>query len=358
MKNKVKTKDCHLVVKIKLSFGESVNDKELDFFARTYLRGFLKPVLKKKNQIEYTGPIGISLQERMRKPITRRDFLFIMEQIVVAVQKLQANNLYIDKVLLDIQHVYINEVTREIQFIYLPLTTKENRTTLMELIEAIIYSALPIGEEDGEAISKFSYFVRNLGGFQPDEIEKYILREDRSIVNTIKKQNAGQSGFMTNKQLHYYEHYGQKGIESEDATALLEEEDATALLIEEEEATAMLVEDEDEKTGLLVEDDTLVVQVHYPKLVRVQTGEEIAINKQVFRLGKEKSCVDYFVSGNVAVSRSHADMVTRGNKVFVKDLNSRNHTYINNQLLAAQCETEIYSGDTLKLANEEFTFYA
>lgn len=358
MKCKVKTKDCHLVVKVKLSFGESVNDKELDFFARTYLRGFLKPVLKKKNQIEYTGPIGVSLQERMRKPITKRDFLFVMEQIVVAVQKLEANSLTVDKLLLDVQSVYINEVTKEVQFIYLPLMTKENKNDLMQLIESIIYSAMPVGEEDGEGISKFSYFVRNLGRFQSEEIEKYIMREDRSIVNTIKKQNAGQSGFMTNKQQHYYEHYEQKNAENEEATALLDEEEATALLIEEEEATALLVEDEDERTGLLVENRASTVQVHYPKLVRVQTGEEISINKPVFRLGKERSYVDYFVSDNIAVSRSHADIVTRGSGVFVKDLNSRNHTYINNQLLAAQCETEIHDGDTLKLANEEFTFRA
>ena len=132
-----------------------------------------------------------------------------------------------------------------------------------------------------------------------------------------------------------------------------EKEEATALLGE-EEATALLLDEDDEKTTLLGE----CCEVHYPTLFRVLTEEEISINKPVFRIGKERSYVDYFVANNNAVSRSHADIICRGEKVFVKDLNSKNHTYINGQLLPAQCETEIREGDTLKLGNEEFVFRA
>ena len=108
MKIKMKKKDCQLVIKAKAAFGESIDEKELDRFARIYLRGFLKPRLIKKNQIEYTGPIGISLFERLKRPLTKRDFLFIIEQIVVAVQKLQINSLPLNNLLMNIQYVYIN----------------------------------------------------------------------------------------------------------------------------------------------------------------------------------------------------------------------------------------------------------
>jgi pSer/pThr/pTyr-binding forkhead associated (FHA) protein len=98
--------------------------------------------------------------------------------------------------------------------------------------------------------------------------------------------------------------------------------------------------------------------VHYPALLRVLTNETISVNKPVFRLGKERSYVDYFVTNNNAVSRSHADIITRGRKYFVIDLNSKNHTYINDQIIAVHCETEIRNGDRLKLGNEEFIFRA
>ena len=156
---------------------------------------------------------------------------------------------------------------------------------------------------------------------------------------------------MTDKPKDYYEHYDcddEKTGLLEEATGLLEDE-ATGLLCEEE--TGLLVEEEE--TTLLENDE----QVHFPSLFRVLTEENIIINKPVFRLGKEKSYADYFVSNNNAVSRSHADIITRGQRVFVIDLNSKNKTYINDLPIPVQQETEIFNGDRLRLANEEFIFY-
>lgn len=373
MRYKVKTKDCHLVVKAKTSWGEEINESEIDAFSRVYFRGFLKPKVVKHKVVEYSGPIGISLYERLKKPLSKRDFLFIVEQIVVAVQKIQSNNLALDKVLLDIHYVFINDVTKEIQFLYVPSSKPVENPGVVAFIESIVYSVIPAAEKDTEYISRFIYFLKGQKAFMPEKVEKYIAKEDRSVVNTIKKQNAGQSGFMTSKQKHYYEHYDGQGVD-DDSTGLLDEDDeptdilgeddeATGMLEEDDEATGYLCEDDDEATGLLSQEDedgTALLDesqsVHYPTLFRVLTEETISINKPVFRLGKERSYVDYFVTNNNAVSRSHADIITRGNKYFVIDLNSKNHTYINDQIIAVQCETEIRDGDHLKLGNEEFIF--
>lgn len=359
MKFKVKTKDCHLVIRAKTTFGENIDEKELGHFSRVYLRGFLKPKFIKKNQIEYTGPVGITLYERLKKPLSKRDFLFIIEQFVVAIQKLQANNMSLNHFVMNIQNIYINEVTKEVQFIYMPLTVTKDNANLVEFIETIIYSVNPEDEKDKEFVSRFVYFVKGLKQFDINKIEAYIAREDRSVVNTIKKQNAGQSGFMTNKQQHYYDHYEKKAndMDDDDPTGLLteDENEVTGLLDEEDEATGLLSDDnnEDEATGLLAENNA---NVRFPTLFRVLTNETIIVNKPVYRIGKEKSYVDYFVTNNIAVSRSHADIITRGGKFFIKDLNSKNHTYINNQELPIMFEVEIHDGDRLKLGNEEFVF--
>lgn len=99
----------------------------------------------------------------------------------------------------------------------------------------------------------------------------------------------------------------------------MNEDEATGLLDDFDEATGLL-SDEDEATGLLCENNA---NIHYPSLFRVLSNEVISVNKPVFRLGKERSYVDYFVTNNIAVSRSHADIITRGNRYFVKDLNSK-----------------------------------
>ena len=353
-KYKAKTKECQLIVKVKLSSGEKINERELDFFTRKYIRGLLKAKMVKKfgfTSIEYTGPIGISLFERLKKPITKYDFLFIIEQIVDISQKVQVNSMSLNKVVWDIHNVFINETTREVQFIYLPLENVEKEADIIALIDSVVYSAKPVQEQNSDYISRFVYFMKGLPKFDAEQIEKFILQEDRSVVNTIKKHYAGQSGFMTDKPKDYYEHYDcddEKTGLLEEATGLLEDE-ATGLLCEEE--TGLLVEEEE--TTLLENDE----QVHFPSLFRVLTEENISINKPVFRLGKEKSYADYFVSNNNAVSRSHADIITRGQRVFVIDLNSKNKTYINDLPIPVQQEIEIFNGDRLRLANEEFIFY-
>lgn len=93
-----------------------------------------------------------------------------------------------------------------------------------------------------------------------------------------------------------------------------------------------------------------------PCLTRVKTGERISINKPVFRIGKEKSYVDYFIADNTAISRSHANIHTENGEYFIEDTNSTNHTYINGKLINSNVKTKLTNGDKVRLANEDFTF--
>ena len=373
IKFKAKTKGAQLRVRAKLSFDENISFAELDAFSRKVLKGFLRPKQIKKRVIEFTGPIGIPISTRLQKPITKHDFFLIIEQIVDSVQKLNKNKFAISNVVWNINYSYINEATREIQLIYLPGSSLSLVGSVTEYFESIVYLTKPESGLDNDYASKFLYFLRSLKAFNPAFIENYIKREDPSVVKIIKKHNVGSSGFMTDKQRDYLTHYDEEDeatglmYDEDEATGLMYEDESTGLMYEEEEVTGLL--QDDEATGLLIdetnanEDDDATVfldetpQIHYPTLLRVLTNETIQINKPVFRIGKEKSFVDYFVSNNNAVSRSHADIVTRGQRYFVIDLNSKNKTYINGHPLPIQQECEIYNGDQLRLANEEFVFY-
>lgn len=364
MKLKTKTKNCQLIVRAKVSFGETINETELDIFSRGYLRGFLKPKMIKKNMIEYVGPVGISLFERLKRPVVKRDFLFILEQIVVAVQRLQENGRNLSYLVTDLHHVYINEVTKELQFMYLPADCLGDQMRLEQLVESIVYSIQPAEEQDQDYVSRFLLFFRCMIPFDINQIEAFVMQEDRNIVNILKKQMVGQSGFMTSKQQHYYEHYDKKqqeesSMEDEDNTALLDDDEATGLLCEdvaecgEDEETGLL-SDWEEGTALL---EDSAVNVRYGTLCRVSTNEMISVNQPVFRLGKDPSCAHYPITNNSTVSRNHADIITRGSQYFVMDLNSKNHTYVNNEMISPQNEVAIQDGDHLRLANEEFIFY-
>lgn len=95
----------------------------------------------------------------------------------------------------------------------------------------------------------------------------------------------------------------------------------------------------------------------YPYLIRRSMNERISVNKPVFRIGKERSYVDCFISNNGAISRSHADIIKRGNRYFICDRNSTNKTFLNGCVLTPENEVEIFDGDILQLANEEFEFH-
>ena len=73
-------------------------------------------------------------------------------------------------------------------------------------------------------------------------------------------------------------------------------------------------------------------------------------------LEKKKSYVDYFVSDNTAVSRSHANIITRDSKYYVMDTNSTNHTYVNGKMIQSNIEVEIENGDKIRFGNEDFEF--
>lgn len=93
-----------------------------------------------------------------------------------------------------------------------------------------------------------------------------------------------------------------------------------------------------------------------PHLIRKKNNEKISLNKPVFRIGKERSYVDYFIGDNTAISRSHANIITREGTFFVVDTNSTNHTFVNGAMINSNEEVQINHGDTIRLANEDFDF--
>ncbi|MBQ9975819.1 MAG: FHA domain-containing protein [Clostridia bacterium] len=102
--------------------------------------------------------------------------------------------------------------------------------------------------------------------------------------------------------------------------------------------------------------DPVAKQMPKPILIRIKNNEKINVDKPVFRIGKEKSYVDYFIADNSTISRSHANIMTKDGAYYIVDTNSTNHVYVNGQMIQSNAEVRINSGDRIKLSNEEFEF--
>lgn len=385
-KIKVRIKGDQLISKVKISSDYVVNINQCDLLEQKCSYGFLKLISSKKNRFEFIGPKGVSLHERLKKKISEYDFFFIMEQIVDVVEKLEKTGLSRNNLILDLKYVFFNESINELSFIYLPIATPHSGKSMLAFVEEIIYATNPI-ETDSKYLSKFSYLIKKMDEFDANRIESYIYENNSDIVNIIKREpvrgkrnvnvleiNLGRefSCVMPNNEI-------EENLNDDEKTDIMSEEfeetdllsrkdlmqdpkgrrqkvavlDAERTYLLDDEMTVILQEDED-KTELF--EETQAVSQRYPTLIRRLTEEIIPIDKAVFRIGKEENSVDYIVTNNIAISRSHADIISRGGRYFVFDLRSKNKSYINNRVLPAEHEVEIFNGDVLKLANEEFVF--
>ena len=379
-KYKVKTRGYQLIVKARLALKEKLDEGQFTLFSDKNIRGLLRPKRLGRNAIQYSGPVGISLAERLKKPVNKYDFLFIMEQIVVIFQKLKANSLAAGHLILDVRYVFINETTKEVLFIYLPLEQAGEGADIFAFMESVIYSVTSAQEDDMDYISRFVYFIKSLNTYDGDRIERFIKSEDKSVVSTIKRhdtrksspapdqpadgqnRNGGRSGAAGPRDRG--ENAGRPDRErsagpreDEESTGLLDNEESTRVL-EDEESTGLL--EDEEATGLLEDEEATGLLEEQPQrsvsLRRLRTDEVIWITGPVFRIGKGKNSSDYIVRDNEKVSRTHADIVTRGDRYFIMDLKSTNRTFINGRPIPAQQEMEIFDGDHLKLADEGFGF--
>lgn len=352
MKIKPSIKDCRLKIKAKCTSREAVDVDAMNRFSRKFFYGFFRPTRIELKTIEFIGPVAERLSDRLKRPITKREFLYMIEHIVVIVRSLATNGMAVNSAVFDINNIYYNEITRELLFIYAPTIPEVSHGNIVELIEAIIYLVIPAPEADVEYVHRFYSEFKYLSVIDVNEIEKIIEREDREIVVQMKRHNGNPSGFMTNDKFHHYQHYENKqlGYTDDEVTGLLEDE-STTMLVEEEYGTEVL---DDTATTLLV--DNSCSTVYYPTLIRVSTDDRIQVNKAIFRLGIDGTNADYRITNNSAVSRRHAEITTRGTKYFITDLGSTNRTYVNDLPIPPKTEYEIFNNDRIVLANEEFIF--
>ena len=104
----------------------------------------------------------------------------------------------------------------------------------------------------------------------------------------------------------------------------------------------------------------LLTDVGVPRLVpyfiRKKTNEKIAISKPIFKIGRDQGVNDYAVVDNKFVGHFHCRVITRGEEYFLVDDNSKNHTFVDDEIIAPGKEFKLSHGQIVKLANEQFEF--
>lgn len=333
-KLKVSIKKSTVTAMMKAGRKERINETELSQLARIKPCGIMHVTKTKKDSVTYTCPANINLTDRLKKAVSKYDFFFMMEQIVIMVQDVYNNGLNVNSVRFNMDDVYINEMTKEMYFIYFPIVGGQESADIVGFIENIIYTMTPVINEDTNYISRFMYYVRSFHGFNGNAIEKYISREERAVVNVLKNKAVTMQQRIMQQQTMQQQIMQQVMQGSMDGTTVLSDDGISVQQIQQMQP----------------------VNYHFASLTRQVTGEKIELGKPSFVLGKNPEKSDYAVADNTNISRVHAVITMRNGRYYVMDQNSTNGTFINGRIIKAGQETEILPGDCLMLANEEFIF--
>jgi hypothetical protein len=122
--------------------------------------------------------------------------------------------------------------------------------------------------------------------------------------------------------------------------------------------TVLMADDDDAATVLLSGEDTLLQNTGNTRrrvyITRVKNQQKMEIAKPMFKIGRSADTADFYVAGNGMVGREHAFILLDGENVFIKDNNSKNHTYVNDVMVNAGEKVELKDQDIIRIADESF----
>ena len=195
-----------------------------------------------------------------------------------------------------------------------------------------------------------------------DDLTTGILDEDDDLTGILTNENGkeikGQSLlFGDDDEGDLYGYYGRNF----GSTTVVGDEPVTSLANDEELSRPTSYDEcRDLSKQYIPSDDKTTLYRERPStpwIQRCSNGERRNVDKPVFRIGKDKYHVDYFVDNNPAVSRNHAHIVSRNGRYFIVDDNSLNHSFVDGMIIPIQKEYEIFEGSNICLANEDFIFH-
>lgn len=387
----------------KITYPEAINERELYAIAGGLMASLI-PVEaetgKKGTTLKTTIEEMMPLHSYFTAIVTKKMFLDIIVQIVAVVKECEKNLMNVNNLMLDWDYIFLDPRTKQLKCIFWPIVNNQHPCSVTEFFKEIPFRVVFSKHESHDYMASYLRYFKNQSPFSINSFEKMIFEWMGKQVENRGHFPSGSTGYAENPPAPSkkeepksnsgriaYNPFGQNegaapatkvcstcGHPSgEDAkfcvscgsplgkpvlplkAATVETIPAVKANTESFSETTVLSPEDNNGTTVLGAD--VYEEPAFPYLIREKTEEKISIDKPVFRIGKESRYCDYFVSNNNAVSRSHADLVSKNGRYYIVDNNSTNKTYVDGRAIPVLKEVEIFSGTKLRLANEEFVFY-
>lgn len=268
------------------------------------ITGLYFPAEIKRRTILYQIPRAVTLEEYLKREITVYQFYAVIVQVLEMVKNAEVCGVPHENIVYQPDLVFVKEMTEEVCFLYLKELTPGKNGDPFQLIRQLRGM---VATTDRRALKEFNAFLTYIEGnahLTVQIIESYILENYPQIYQQIERMDVRK---MRQADLGYIR---------------------------------------DEKTNDQKRDASTW------KLVNVDSKQKILVDKARYCIGKSTDN-DLVLDGG-AVSRHHAILYRQDTELFIEDLGSTNHSYINGQLLAGHVKSKLDGGDQLQIANIAF----
>lgn len=360
----------YLVYEIK---DEVVDKLSLGMLENNEIPGIL-PILftqmDDKKYLKYNISAKVSAREFLTGTVNRKRLLGVFYSIADALTTIDEYMIDVKSILLNLDYIYVDVTTCKAYMVCLPIMDSKQNIDIHMFLKEIMFSTQLDQTENCDYVATIINYLNSSAGFNINEFKEVInkLKYEQQETPTVSiapvqihKDNIQQTEIKNT--------YSDNKVVTDQAVAF--EKKAEEMVQGRKETVNEVAfspnlnkEEPSEKDNEKIYGETTVLGAgavqtpmqKQPYLVRLKNRERILLDKPVFRIGKEKSYVDYFISDNTAISRSHANIINKDEKFFVVDTNSTNHTFVNGEMIQSGAEIEILHGTKIQLANEEFEF--
>lgn len=353
----------------------------------------------------------ISLEQFFSGVMDRAGFLRALISIVHTLKVSKEYMLDERYFLLDSQHIYVNVGTREAELLCIPTLPTEEPVDIVSFLRSVVFQTQFDPSENANYVAQIIRYLDKRETFSVEGLMEKLMKIAEEEEPSLKLFQGGRAKVTTMDFAHANQpepaqsdwtgpvqpDYGKHQGLYEETTVL-----NSAMLKKKEPARTITVEEPVQKKGIRTlrelfggkrkKEQTIIqetnvsyddeeipvsfreresnpyqdeVEENIPVqsiftqayIKRLKTREQIVIDKQVFKIGKERIFVDYCIVDNPTVSRSHANIVMENDEYYIIDMNSKNHTYVNGRMIPSGTKTKLIHESRIKLSNEEFEFF-
>ncbi|SET33656.1 DUF6382 domain-containing protein [[Clostridium] polysaccharolyticum] len=330
-----------------LNEEEEVDQACYDLIHDKQIAGILPTFLSakdKKTCLKFNTSSRIHLQQFFDGNAGKREFLQVFLNIVETISRCKEYTLPVHYICLDSKYIYVNKETKDVELLYCPVIQPEVemdlRNQLRQVMLQLRYSSL-----------ENSFYVSNITRFL-EQKEEFSLAALKELLQTMLNKTAlpvsslFKGGKVKMKAIDIKQSSQPEPAQENWAGPKCRETQAEQ---EKKENGSDKENERDREAGTMDCFKTGFLQ-------HKRTGNVIRLDKQVFKIGKETGFVDYCITDNPAISRSHANIVIENNEYYIMDMNSKNHTVVNGRMLMGTEMVKLIHGSSIQLADEDFEF--